>query len=98
MVSREAKKLVGIVRGGVYGHRHHNRNLYFDTKVGLMGTIELEMLDWLNRHTAKPYSIDHKVKPYNISFSDPNDALLFKLTWAGKYACPPHPGPESFNV
>lgn len=80
------KDLLGTLRS----HPHYARNKFYAYGMGLTQRPTDEIVEWLNNNTLEPYSIDFTIPPYNISFSNKNDAMLFKLTWGGEITCPKH--------
>lgn len=51
---------------------------YFSTYAALeVDDLPLEMVEWLDVNNIKPVMIDYEC----ISFSTPDDALLFKMRW-----------------
>jgi hypothetical protein len=51
---------------------------YFSTQAALeVDDLPLEMVEWLDVNNIKPVMLDYEY----ISFSTPDDALLFKMRW-----------------
>jgi len=73
-----------------YNHPHYGQLKYYPHKVGLTRPPRHEDLIWLNEHTQARYSTDFTIAPFNISFENAADAVLFKLTFGGTLACAPH--------
>jgi hypothetical protein len=75
----------------VFRHPHRKRNLRFKTQLGLNRSPSMQETIWLNNHTTDLYSIDDMKSGRNISFKNPKDAVLAKLTWYDDLICEARP-------
>jgi len=73
-----------------YKHPHYGQLKYYPHKVGLTRPLRHDELLWLNDHTQARYSTDFTIAPFNLSFENAADAVLFKLTFGGTLACKAH--------
>lgn len=91
-IENKLNSLTGRNKARLESIRHPHRNFlkYYPHRVGLTRLPTLEDHEWLEANTTGNYSVDYTTPPHNLSFEVKGDAVKFKLTFGGDFACKAH--------